>query len=173
MPNIGAVRAHNLFGLKGSSSLVHGTQTEFKNFTRGVNCFIRDSDAQMLITRMEQRQEYKMVFVPFMAIDNHWRSVTVGSGLLKKETAEPYGWLLRAFKKAFVRPPNIWSLIRCSMRLAVAVEFPESNIACMWHIMQKIPDQADNVLSEESNMCIVQMDERTEAYQEWKEKYQM
>ncbi|GJX98162.1 hypothetical protein Tco_0355181 [Tanacetum coccineum] len=47
--NIGAVRAHNLYtGLKGSSSLVHGTQTEFKNFTRGVNCFIGDSDAQML-----------------------------------------------------------------------------------------------------------------------------
>ncbi|GJT22401.1 hypothetical protein Tco_0892338, partial [Tanacetum coccineum] len=36
--NIGAVRAHNLYtGLKGSSSLVHGTQTEFKNFTRGFN----------------------------------------------------------------------------------------------------------------------------------------
>ncbi|GKG46701.1 hypothetical protein Tco_0501547, partial [Tanacetum coccineum] len=29
-----------------------------------------------------------------------WRSVTVGSGLLKKETAEAYGWLLRAFRKA-------------------------------------------------------------------------
>nr|GEU91867.1 hypothetical protein [Tanacetum cinerariifolium] len=54
--NIGVVRAHNLYtGLKGPSSLVHGTQTEFKNFTRGVNCFNGDSDAQMLITRMEQR----------------------------------------------------------------------------------------------------------------------
>ncbi|GKB56731.1 RNA-directed DNA polymerase, eukaryota [Tanacetum coccineum] len=61
--NIGAVRAHNLYtGLKGSSSLVHGTQTEFKNFTRGVNCFIGDSDAQMLITRMEQRQEFTKDF---------------------------------------------------------------------------------------------------------------
>ncbi|GKD87217.1 hypothetical protein Tco_1358371, partial [Tanacetum coccineum] len=61
--NIGAVRAHNLYtGLKGSSSLVHGTQTEFKNFTRGVNCFIGDSDAQMLITRMEERQEFTKDF---------------------------------------------------------------------------------------------------------------
>ncbi|GJZ93307.1 RNA-directed DNA polymerase, eukaryota [Tanacetum coccineum] len=140
--DIGAVRAHNLYtGLK-------------------------DSDAQMLITRMEQRQEftkdfsfdyfvqdaelcglfwtdevakcnykefgdivsfdatyktnkYKMVFVPFTAIDNHRRSVTLGSGLLKKETAEAYG---------------------SAMRLAVAVEFPESkHRLCMWHIMQKIP----------------------------------
>ncbi|GJT98811.1 FAR1-related sequence 5-like protein [Tanacetum coccineum] len=90
--NIGAVRAHNLYtSLKVSSSLVHGTQTEFKNFTRGVNCFIEDSDAQMLITRMKERQKYKMVFVPFTAIDNHRRSATVGSGLLKKETTEAYG----------------------------------------------------------------------------------
>nr|GEU66234.1 hypothetical protein [Tanacetum cinerariifolium] len=140
-------------GLKVSTS-VHGTQTEFKNLTRGVNCFIRDIDTQMLITRIQQRQEftkdfsfdyfikdaelcglfladevakcnykefgdilsfdatyktnkYKMVFVPFTTIDNNMRSVTVGSGILKKETAKVYRWLLRAFKKAFVRPPNI------------------------------------------------------------------
>ncbi|GKB27180.1 RNA-directed DNA polymerase, eukaryota [Tanacetum coccineum] len=61
--NIGAVRAHNLYtGLKGWSSLVHGTQTEFKNFTCGVNFFIGDSDAQMLIIRMEQRQEFTKDF---------------------------------------------------------------------------------------------------------------
>ncbi|GKA42617.1 FAR1-related sequence 5-like protein [Tanacetum coccineum] len=187
--NIGAVRAHNLYtGLKGSSSLVHGTQTEFKNFTHGVNCFIGESDAQMLITRMEQRQEftkdfsfdyfvedaelcglfwadevakcnykefgdivsfdatyktnkYKMVFVPFTAIDNHRRSVTVGSGLLKKETAEAYGWLLRAFKKAFVRPPNIVVTDQDgAMQLAVTAEFRESkHRLCMWHIMQTMP----------------------------------
>ncbi|GJZ31685.1 reverse transcriptase domain-containing protein [Tanacetum coccineum] len=84
---------------------------------------------------------YKMVFVPFTAIDNHRRSVTVGSGLLKKETAEAYGWLLRAFKKAFVRPPNIVVTDQDgAMRLAVAAEFPESkHRLCMWHIMQKIP----------------------------------
>ncbi|GJX88839.1 FAR1-related sequence 5-like protein [Tanacetum coccineum] len=179
--NIGAVRAHNLYtGLKGSSSLVHGTQTKFKNFTCGVNGFIGDSDAQMLITRMKERQEftkflltislrmlsfvvyfgmmklrsvitrilvisYKMVFVPFTAIDNHRRSVTIGSGLLKKETAEAYGWLLRAFKKAFVRPPNIVVTDQDgAMRLAVAAEFPDLRNRLhvgkkKKHIMQKIP----------------------------------
>ncbi|GJU31022.1 hypothetical protein Tco_1174611 [Tanacetum coccineum] len=58
-PNSSVVRAHNLYiRLKGSFSLVHGTETEFKNFTRGVNCFIGDSHAQILITRMEDRQQY-------------------------------------------------------------------------------------------------------------------
>ncbi|GJZ15242.1 RNA-directed DNA polymerase, eukaryota [Tanacetum coccineum] len=189
--NIGAVRAHNLYSsLKGSSSLVHGTQTEFKNFTRGVNCFIRDSDAQMLITRFEERQEftkgfsfdyfiedaelcglfwadevakcnyiefgdivsfdatyktnkYKMVFVPFTAIDNHRRSVTVGSGLLKRETAEAYGWLLRAFKKAFIHALNIIVTDQDgAMSLAVAAEFPESKhrlcMLCLEFMMKLI-----------------------------------
>nr|GEU75987.1 hypothetical protein [Tanacetum cinerariifolium] len=164
--NVGVMRAHKLnTGLKGSSLLVHGTQTEFKNFTCGVNYFIRDSDAQMLITSMEDMQEftkdllltislrmlsfvvyfglmklrsettwslvisYKMVFVPFTAIDNHKRSVTIGSGLLKKETAKTYGWLLRAFKKAFIHASNIVVTYQDgAMRLAVAAEFPESNI---------------------------------------------
>nr|GEZ02758.1 protein FAR1-related sequence 5-like [Tanacetum cinerariifolium] len=61
--NIGVVRAHNLYtDFKDSSSLVHDTQTEFKNFTCGVNCFIKDSDTQMLITRMEERQEFTKDF---------------------------------------------------------------------------------------------------------------
>ncbi|GJU42010.1 retrovirus-related pol polyprotein from transposon TNT 1-94 [Tanacetum coccineum] len=189
----------------GSFSLVHGTQTEFKNFTCGVNCFIGDSDAQMLITKMEERQEftkdfscdyfvkdaelcglfwanevakcnykefgdivsfdatyktnkYKMVFVPFTAIDNHRRSVTVGSGLLKKETTKAYGWLLRAFKKAFIRVPNIVVTNQDGvMRFTVAVEFLESkHRLCMWHIMQKIPSKEFkdrwNKLMEEFNL---------------------
>nr|GEZ09244.1 hypothetical protein [Tanacetum cinerariifolium] len=59
-----------------------------------------DRDEYKHLSKAERK--YKMVFVPFMAIDNYRRSVSVGSGLLKKEAAETYGWLLRAFKKAFV-----------------------------------------------------------------------
>ncbi|GJZ56365.1 retrovirus-related pol polyprotein from transposon TNT 1-94, partial [Tanacetum coccineum] len=105
------------------------------------------------ILKMEMEMEirstsdikYKMVFVPFTAINNHRRFVTIGSGLLKKETAEAYGWLLRAFKKAFVRPPNIVFTDQDGvMRLTVAAEFPESkHRLCMWHIMQKIPAKLD------------------------------
>ena len=57
--NLGAVKAHHLYsGLKGSASLVHGTEVEFKNYVRGINCFIGDSDAQMIINRMENRKMY-------------------------------------------------------------------------------------------------------------------
>ncbi|GKC35846.1 FAR1 DNA binding domain, zinc finger, SWIM-type, MULE transposase domain containing protein, partial [Tanacetum coccineum] len=86
---------------------------------------------------------YKMVFVPFTAIDNYGRSVAVCSGLLKRETTEAYRWLQRAFKKAFVRAPNIVVAHQDgSIRLVVAAEFPESkHRLCMWHII--IYDETD------------------------------
>ncbi|GJR00675.1 RNA-directed DNA polymerase, eukaryota [Tanacetum coccineum] len=85
--NLGVVRAHNLYtGLKGSSSLLYGT---------------------------ENRAQY--VFVHFTAIDNHKRCVIVGSCLFKIDTTESYGWLLRAFRKAFVRANikifNLYSVV--------------------------------------------------------------
>ena len=82
-----------------------------------------------------------MVFVPFTAIDNHRKCVTVGSGLLKNETTESYIWLLRAFKKAFVRSPNIIVTDQDgAMRKAIVEVLPDSkHRLCMWHIMQKLP----------------------------------
>lgn len=57
--NIGATKAHHILtGLKGSYLLVHGTTVDFKNFFRGVNCYIGDSDAQMLISKMENRKKH-------------------------------------------------------------------------------------------------------------------
>ncbi|GKB96060.1 hypothetical protein Tco_0982197 [Tanacetum coccineum] len=57
--NIGATRAHHLLtGIKGSYLLVHGTTIDFKNFFRSVNCYIGDSDAQMLIHKMKNRKKH-------------------------------------------------------------------------------------------------------------------
>ncbi|GJR69416.1 FAR1-related sequence 5-like protein [Tanacetum coccineum] len=67
--------------------------------------------------------------------------VPAKQGLLKKETSKAYGWLLKAFKKAFVRAPNIVVTDQDgAMRHAIAAEFPESKHRLyMFHIMQKIP----------------------------------
>ncbi|GJV13727.1 FAR1-related sequence 5-like protein [Tanacetum coccineum] len=187
--NIGATRAHHLLtGIKGSYLLVHGTTVDFKNFFRSVNCYIGDSDAQMLIHKMENRKKhvsdfsfdylvdnaeltaifwadevskynyrefgdvvsfdatfktnkYKMVFVPFTAIDNHRKCVTVAAGLLKNETTKSYIWLLKAFIKAFGKAPSIVVTDQDgAMRNAIEAEFGGSkHRLCMWHITQKLP----------------------------------
>ncbi|GJV92576.1 FAR1-related sequence 5-like protein [Tanacetum coccineum] len=167
--NIGATRAHHLLtGIKGSYLLVHGTTVDFKNFFRSVNCYIGDSDAQMLIHKMKNRKKhadevskynyrefgdvvsfdatfktnkYKMVFVPFTAIDNHRKCVTVVVGLLKNETTKSYIWLLKAFMKAFGKAPSIVVTDQDgAMRNAIEAEFGGSkHRLCMWHITQKLP----------------------------------
>ncbi|GJY93103.1 FAR1-related sequence 5-like protein [Tanacetum coccineum] len=167
--NIGATRAHHLLtGINGSYLLVHGTTVDFKNFFRSVNGYIGDSDAQMLIHKMENRKKhvsdflfdylventkltaifwadevskydykefgnvvsfdatfkinkYKMVFVPFTAIDNHRKCVTVAV----------------AFGKA---PSIVVTDQDEAMRNAIKAEFGGSkHRLCMWHITQKLP----------------------------------
>ncbi|GKC06044.1 FAR1-related sequence 5-like protein, partial [Tanacetum coccineum] len=100
-------------------------------------------------------RKYKMVFVPFTAIDNHRRSVTVGSGLLKKETAEAYGWLLRAFKKAFVRPPNIVKIpAKIVSRIYDDTDFKDKFGKIVWNMFIGPEEFEDrwNKLMEEFNL---------------------
>ncbi|XP_052622495.1 protein FAR1-RELATED SEQUENCE 6-like [Lactuca sativa] len=51
--------------------------------------------------------KYRMVFVPFTAIDHHKKSVIVGSGLLVNESIESYSWFLKAFFKTHGKEPTL------------------------------------------------------------------
>nr|KAJ0202755.1 hypothetical protein LSAT_V11C500234290 [Lactuca sativa] len=49
---------------------------------------------------------YRVVFIPFTAIDHHKKPVTVGAGLLSNESIESYSWLLKAFLKTHGKEPT-------------------------------------------------------------------
>jgi len=87
-----------------------------------------------------------MMFVPFTAIDNHKKTVSVGAGLLSDETAESYVWLLQAFVKAFGGQPRMVVTDQdAAMKKAVSTVFMESrHRLCMWHITQKLPMKVQN-----------------------------
>lgn len=82
-----------------------------------------------------------MAFVPFLAIDNHKRSVVVGSSLIAGENIENFKWVLSAFLKCYKKQPTIVITDQCSaMRQAVPCVFNESKHRfCIWHIMKKVP----------------------------------
>ncbi|XP_076932371.1 protein FAR1-RELATED SEQUENCE 5-like [Bidens hawaiensis] len=84
--------------------------------------------------------KYKMVFVPFTAIDNHCHSVTVGAGLLASETIESYIWLLQILLKSFGHAPKVVITDQDpAMKQAIAFVFPNKrHRLCMWHIMKKV-----------------------------------
>nr|GEV20172.1 hypothetical protein [Tanacetum cinerariifolium] len=143
----------------------------------GVN--IGESDAHMLISKMENRMKYvsdfsfdylvenaelvaifwadefqstttrssviyKMVFVPFTAIDNYINCITVAAGLLNNETTHSYVWLLKAFINAFGKAPSIVVTDQDrAIRNANKAEFAGlKQRLCMWHITQKLPTKA-------------------------------
>ncbi|GJV31886.1 FAR1-related sequence 5-like protein [Tanacetum coccineum] len=68
---IGATRAHNLYcSMKGGYEYVHGKSAVFMNHQRDVNQFIGESDAQMLINKMENRKIYVPNFTFQYKVDN-------------------------------------------------------------------------------------------------------
>ncbi|XP_022023583.1 protein FAR1-RELATED SEQUENCE 5-like [Helianthus annuus] len=92
--------------------------------------------------------KYKMVFVPFTGIDNHFHNVNLGAGLIAKETTESYVWLLTCFLNAFGHQPKVVVTDQdAAMKAAIETVFTDSrHRLCMWHIMKKVADKVGNVL---------------------------
>nr|GEV05913.1 hypothetical protein [Tanacetum cinerariifolium] len=84
--------------------------------------------------------KYQMVFVSFTGINHHNRCITFASGLLADETAGAYIWLLKQFKEAFRKDPEVVVTDQDpSMKIAIAECFPDTrHRLCMWHIMTKL-----------------------------------
>ncbi|XP_022003487.1 protein FAR1-RELATED SEQUENCE 6-like [Helianthus annuus] len=89
-----------------------------------------------------------MVFVPFTGIDNHYRNVTLGAGLLASESIESYKWLLNSFVKSFGRQPKVVVTDQDpAMKQAIEEVFSTSrHRLCMWHIMKKVADKVGHEL---------------------------
>nr|KAJ0194620.1 hypothetical protein LSAT_V11C700369090 [Lactuca sativa] len=85
--------------------------------------------------------KYKMVFVPFTAVDHHKKSVIVGAGLLSREIIESYEWLLKAFLRDHEgkAPKIVITYQDEEIKQAVESVLPNSrHRLCMWHIMKKL-----------------------------------
>ncbi|GJR56947.1 FAR1-related sequence 5-like protein [Tanacetum coccineum] len=66
-----ATRAHNLYSsMKGGAQYVHVTSDDFKNHIRDDNAFIGESDAQMLINKMENRKKFVPNFTFKYKVEN-------------------------------------------------------------------------------------------------------
>ena len=86
-----------------------------------------------------------MIFVPFTAINNHEKTMTVGAALLCDEKVESYVWLLESFLEAHKKPHAlILSDQDPSLTLAIAKVLPRTkHRLCMWHIMSKLQNKVN------------------------------
>ncbi|GJR84535.1 zinc finger, SWIM-type containing protein [Tanacetum coccineum] len=58
------------YRITGGTQYVHGTSDDFKNHIRDVNAFIGESDAQMLINKMENRKKFVPNFMFYYLVEN-------------------------------------------------------------------------------------------------------
>jgi len=88
-----------------------------------------------------------MIFVPFIAVDNHKKYVVVGATLVSQETIDNFKWVLQAFVKANGKQPSFVITDQCpAMKQAIPAVLTESKHSlCMWHIMRKVPNKVSFV----------------------------
>ncbi|XP_076931422.1 protein FAR1-RELATED SEQUENCE 5-like [Bidens hawaiensis] len=152
--NLGPVKSFNILRTEYCGfDDVGVTAADCKNFKRNINCYIEEFDAEMIVQRLLNKKEYKMVFVPFTGINNHFRNVNLGAGLIAKEMNESYTWLLTCFLKASGRQPKVVVTDQDpAMKQAIESVFTESkHRLCMWHIMKKIADKVGPTLCNNEN----------------------
>ncbi|XP_019166946.1 PREDICTED: protein FAR1-RELATED SEQUENCE 5-like [Ipomoea nil] len=95
---------------------------------------------------------YSMVFVPFTGVDNHKRCITFVAGLLTKEDADSYSWLLKQFICAMGKKPAcVVTDQDPAMRIAIERVLPECRHRyCMWHIMTKVNEKLGSELAKDN-----------------------
>ncbi|KAJ9565451.1 hypothetical protein OSB04_001417 [Centaurea solstitialis] len=98
-------------------------------------------------------QKHAMVFVPFIVVDNHKKSVVVGAALSRSESVVNFTWILKAFVKAHGSQPRLVVTDQCpAMKQAIPIALPNSiHRLCMWHIMKKIKSKVSTYLVKETN----------------------
>ncbi|KAJ9536130.1 hypothetical protein OSB04_un000693 [Centaurea solstitialis] len=163
--SIGGSKAHNIqAALKGGVENVGATVVDYKNASRGELQAIFWADK---ISRMNYKEfgdsisfdatyrtnTHAYNFVPFIAVDNHKRSVVVGSALISNEDAENYTWVLQAFLKAHEKQPRFVITHQClGTKAAIPLVFTESTHRfCAWHIMDKMPGKV--TISKDDNVA--------------------
>ena len=87
-----------------------------------------------------------MSFVPFVAVDNHKKSVVVGAALIANEKVPYFTWVLQFFIKAHGTQPKLCITDQCpAMKQAIPVAFPDAkHRQCMWHITNKFNYRVSN-----------------------------
>ncbi|XP_021985955.1 protein FAR1-RELATED SEQUENCE 5-like [Helianthus annuus] len=99
---------------------------------------------------------YNMIFVPFTGVDHHKNCVTFAATLLYDETIESFTWMLEQFLEAHGKQPRLVLTDQDpAMKQAIAKVFNEFvHRLCMWHIMDKLPQNIDGDVLQNSNLRV-------------------
>ncbi|XP_073130821.1 protein FAR1-RELATED SEQUENCE 5-like [Henckelia pumila] len=92
--------------------------------------------------------KYEMIFVPFVGVNHHHKTIIFVCGFLSDEKTESFVWLLNKFIEAMPRgAPNVIITDQDpAMTKVIAQVFHQTvHRYCLWHILNKFSDKIDPV----------------------------
>ncbi|KAK9198736.1 hypothetical protein WN944_013922 [Citrus x changshan-huyou] len=98
--------------------------------------------------------KYRMLFAPFIGVNNHFQSILLGCALLADETTSTFVWLMQTWLRAMggKHPIAILTNQDKAMKAAISIVFPNSRHRfCMWHILRKIPEKLSYVIKKDES----------------------
>ncbi|KAM7505672.1 hypothetical protein LguiB_004576 [Lonicera macranthoides] len=100
------------------------------------------------------KSEYKLPFVPFIGVNNHFQFLLLGCALIADESNSTFAWVMRAWRRAMggKAPKVILTDQDKAFKEAIAGVFPESrHCFCLWHILSKVQDKLGYVTRRHEN----------------------
>ncbi|XP_074313047.1 protein FAR1-RELATED SEQUENCE 5-like [Silene latifolia] len=97
---------------------------------------------------------YDMKFCPFIGVDHHKKSVTFAASLVGRENDKNFNWVFQKFLDCMGgKEPNcLFTDQYPAMKVAVPAIFKTAaHRYCMWHIMQKLPENVGTTVTKETD----------------------
>ncbi|XP_011096826.1 protein FAR-RED IMPAIRED RESPONSE 1 isoform X2 [Sesamum indicum] len=130
----------------------------------------------VLFDTMYKKNEFKLPFVPFIGVNNHFQFLLLGSALVADESKSTYVWLMRAWIRSMRGqvPKVILTDQDPALREAIAEVLPGSrHCFCLWHILSKIQEKLGCVIRQHENFmdkfykCILKAQTEAQFEKRW------
>lgn len=108
----------------------------------------------VLFDTMHQKNEFRLPFVPFIGMNNHFQFSLLGCAFVSEESKSTYVWLIRAWVSAMCgrAPKVILTDQDPALKEAIAEVLPGSrHCFCLWHILSKVQENLGYVIRRDEN----------------------
>lgn len=88
--------------------------------------------------------KYSMIFAPFIGVNHHRQSITIGACFLANEKVDSFIWLLKKFLEEMegYNPTLLITYQDHAMKVAIENIFTSSiHRFCMWHVMKQVSEK--------------------------------
>ncbi|PIM97875.1 hypothetical protein CDL12_29651 [Handroanthus impetiginosus] len=130
----------------------------------------------VLLDTMYRKNEFKLPFVPFIGMNNHFQLLLLGNALVADGSKSTYVWLMHAWVRSMhgQAPKVILTDQEPALKEAIAEVLPGSrHCYCLWHILSKMQEKIGSVIRKHENFtnkfykCILKSQTEAQFEKRW------